>query len=404
MNNPWIAVAPLEANAFASVRTRAIFDCHKWDPQIGDVCAIAPHPLVITRDAWGEVRALAEELATETLAAETELIHRPELHRRLGLSSPIRRALRAVRSHGAPAATARLMRFDFHFTDEGWRISEVNCDVPGGLNEASGLPSIMLSHYPWAGRVGDPADAYVQALCRHAGPQSRVAFIHATSYSDDQQMMLFLAQRVAGPERSVHLASPSHIRWNGGRAFLQAAWWQGPLDLVVRFFPADWLCSLPRASGWPSLFAGSLTPLSNPATAILTQSKRFPLVWDALQTRVPAWRRLLPETRDPRDVAWRSSPDWIIKPAFGRVGEGVGILGVTASDEMRQIGRAARFWPSGWVAQRRFHIRPIDMSGTQVFPCLGVYTLDTRVVGAYGRLAPVPLIDARAADAAVLAA
>jgi len=152
------------------------------------------------------------------------------------------------------------------------------------------------------------------------------------------------------------------------------------------------------------LFAGSLTPLSNPATAILTQSKRFPLVWDALQTRVPAWRRLLPETRDPRDVAWRSSPDWIIKPAFGRVGEGVGILGVTASDEMRQIGRAARFWPSGWVAQRRFHIRPIDMSGTQVFPCLGVYTLDTRVVGAYGRLAPVPLIDARAADAAVLAA
>jgi hypothetical protein len=39
-----------------------------------------------------------------------------------------------------------------------------------------------------------------------------------------------------------------------------------------------------------------------------------------------------------------------------------------------------------------------------VFPCLGVYTLDDRVIGAYGRLARTPLIDARAADAAVLAA
>jgi len=44
------------------------------------------------------------------------------------------------------------------------------------------------------------------------------------------------------------------------------------------------------------------------------------------------------------------------------------------------------------------------VAGVRIFPCLGVYTLDTRVIGAYGRLAPVPLIDSRAADAAVLAA
>jgi hypothetical protein len=31
-----------------------------------------------------------------------------------------------------------------------------------------------------------------------------------------------------------------------------------------------------------------------------------------------------------------------------------------------------------------------------------VYTVNTEVVGAYGRLAPRPLIDARAVDAAVL--
>ena len=44
------------------------------------------------------------------------------------------------------------------------------------------------------------------------------------------------------------------------------------------------------------------------------------------------------------------------------------------------------------------------LANTRVFPCLGVYTLDAKVVGAYGRLAARPLIDSRAADAAVLAA
>ena len=47
---------------------------------------------------------------------------------------------------------------------------------------------------------------------------------------------------------------------------------------------------------------------------------------------------------------------------------------------------------------------PIRIAGIDRYPCLGVYTLDDRVVGAYGRLAERPLIDARAEDAAVLAA
>lgn len=404
MTNPWIAVAPLDAEMFAAVRRRAIFDCHKWDPQIGDVCTIAPHPLIITRHAWREVCAIAEQLAVETLAAEAELVQRPELHARLGLPSAVRRALRALAAHGRPSETARIMRFDFHFSEEGWRISEVNCDVPGGLNEASGFPAILGSYYRWASPVGDPVEAYATTLAARTGVGGSVAFIHATSYSDDQQMMQFVAERVAARGPSVHLASPSHLRWKDGYAHLHAAWWQGPIDLIVRFFPAEWLCSLPRASGWRFLFAGSMTPLSNPATAILTQSKRFPLVWDALRTRVPTWRSLLPETRDPRAVPWRSSREWILKPALGRVGEGIGMPDVTDTADMQRIARSARWWPSAWVAQRRFNTLSVDVGGTPVFPCLGVYTLDTRVIGAYGRLARVPLIDSRAADAAVLAA
>jgi hypothetical protein len=72
--------------------------------------------------------------------------------------------------------------------------------------------------------------------------------------------------------------------------------------------------------------------------------------------------------------------------------------------EMQRIRRHVRWWPGSWVAQRRFSLVPFEIGGRHVFPCLGIYTLDARVVGAYGRLGSVALIDARAADAAVLAA
>ena len=116
------------------------------------------------------------------------------------------------------------------------------------------------------------------------------------------------------------------------------------------------------------------------------------------------WRALLPETRRLRDAPWLTSSDWVLKPALGRVGEGIGLKGVVDSKELRRLERAARWWPGAWVAQRRFDTLPVEVGGTHVFPCLGVYTLDGRVIGAYGRVASRPLIDSRAVDAAVLAA
>jgi hypothetical protein len=404
VRSPWISADPLSDEAFAHVRRRAIFDCHKWDPQGGDVCAIARHPLIVRREAWQDVVTLAEALAAETLAAEAALVQRPDLHRHLGLPFRLRRALRQACACGAPSGAARLMRFDFHYTSEGWRISEVNSDVPGGLNEASGFPLLVRPHYAWAAPVGDPVDAYVRTLARHAGNQGTAAFIHATAYSDDCQLMSFVARRLAALGVSVQLASPGHLRWHAGRARLDAAWWQGPLDLVVRFFPAEWLCGLRPAAAWRSLCAGARTPVSNPATAVLTQSKRFPLIWDRLAVPLTTWRALLPETRDPREAPWSGSDDWIIKPALGRVGEGVGIPGIVSGRELQSLASQARWWSRSWVAQRRFQSIPVNVGGRPMFPCLGVYTLDGRVIGAYGRVASMPLIDGRAADAAVLAA
>ena len=400
---PWLPVEPLPAVVARSIRRRAIFECCKWDPQVGDVSTIADVPIVLAAEDWQELVQTATLLAAEVAAAERELRHRPDLHELLGLPRTIRRVLRRA-SEQELAPGARFIRFDFHHTETGWRISEANTDVPGGLNEASGLPRLIAPHVPGTRAAGDVAEYYAAGVLATLPEGAHVALAHATAYADDRQVMTYLAQRFEARGARVSLVSPAHLRWREGRAAVETAWESGPLDAVVRFYPAEWMDNLPDGCGWTSFFECTSTPVSNPGTALLTQSKRFPLAWDHLHTPMPTWRARLPETRDPRDVRWQGNDDWVLKPALGRVGEDVGIAGVTPPAEWARIARDARRHPSNWVAQRRFAATPLRIGETDRYPGVGVYTVDGRVAGAYGRIAERPLIDARARDAAVLVA
>jgi glutathionylspermidine synthase len=398
MSTPWLAAAPLGSAAYAGFRRRAIFECCKWDPQVEDTATLAPFPLVVRWETWRELASLSESLARETMSAEAELRERPELHGELGLPA---RCRAAFTPRGAPTrGVARLIRFDFHHTPDGWRISEANTDVPGGLNEASGVAALMAAHYDELVTVGDVAGAYARALL-DASADGRVGLVHATAYTDDHQVMAYLARGMTALGGTVVLVSPAQLRWEHGRARLADA--AEPLDVIGRFYPAEWLSDLPRACQWERFFRDGRTPMSNPASALLTQSKRLPLVWDRLRTPMPTWRALLPETRHPRDVSWRQTDDWVLKPALGRVGDGIGIRGVTGAKEWRRIARAARLFPRWWIAQRRFEATPLVTGSEMVYPCIGVYTVDGRAVGAYGRIASRPLVDWRARDVSVLA-
>jgi glutathionylspermidine synthase len=260
----------------------------------------------------------------------------------------------------------------------------------------------VAGHVPGARAAGDVADSYARAALASLREHPHVALVHATAYSDDRQVMTYVARRLEDRGARVSLVSPAHLRWRHGHATLETDWTSGSVDAILRFYPGEWMPNLPRACGWTSFFAGTQTPVSNPATALLTQSKRFPLTWDALRTPLPVWRALLPETRDPRDVRWQGSSDWVVKPALGRVGEDVAMAGVTPAQESTRIARDVRRHPSHWVAQRRFAATPLIVDGVERYPGSGVYTVNGRVAGAYGRIAERPLIDARARDAAVL--
>lgn len=401
MSTPLATSARFSRAAYAELRRRTIFECGKWDPQYEDGCVLADFALGISRATWAELGELAERLAREALAAEDELLGKPELHARLGLPRAIRRALAEIREFGRSAEVARVLRFDFHWTSDGWRISEVNNDVPGGYIEATGLARLAaeLTGFEVA---GDPTAVLADALARATAPSDVIGLVHATAYVDDRQVMLHVERALAARERRACLCDPTQIEWRDGRSHVSTAWHAGPLAALARFYPAEWLVNTPARTRWQHFFRGSLTPLSNPGSALLVQSKRFPLVWDELTTALPTWRGLLPETRSPRSVDWRRDERWLVKPALGRVGDGVGIRDAVDSREWRAIERSARWFPSHWIAQRRFQALPLDIEGTAHFPCLGVYVIDGRRAGIYGRIARRPLIDARAQDVAIL--
>lgn len=396
------APAPLPSADFSRLRRRAIFEAGKLDPQVGDHETLAAYPLLLEPGVWAGLAADAEGLAREALAAEAELLTRPELQRRMGIPSVVRRLWREAHRRGPAAAGPRVMRADFHPTPTGWQVSELNTDVPGGFLEAYRIARLMAEYHPGHEPCGDPAGALARALVRGLEPGSTVALVHATAYVDDHQVMRCLGDALSSAGLVPRLASPTNLCWRDGRGFLAATPRGTPLGAILRFFPAEWLPGAPRACGWEHFFRGACTPLSNPTSALLLQSKRFALAANRLRTPRPTWERLVPEAREPRQVPRRADPDWVFKPAFGRVGECVGIRGVTPPAVQRRIERAARWSLRRWVAQRRFDSLPLPGCEAPTHACVGVFTVDGRAVGAYGRVAPRPLIDGAAQDAAVL--
>jgi glutathionylspermidine synthase len=143
-------------------------------------------------------------------------------------------------------------------------------------------------------------------------------------------------------------------------------------------------------------------PSCNTPAALLVQSKRLPLVWDDLGIDVPAWKELLPTTLDPRDIG-KNADGWIYKPAMGRVGEGISIKITGREKEQKKIERDARKRPKEWVAQKQFQSKPlVTDEGERYHLCLGVFTVQGKAAGFYGRVSQYPLIDANAIDIPVL--
>jgi glutathionylspermidine synthase len=367
----------------------------KWDAQVGDVAVLAAYPLLMRARDWEELARLAEQLFGETLALERALLGRPELQAQIGLPPALQRLF--ARARPTPAA-ARVIRADFHWTNEGWRISEVNSDVPGGFAEATGFTRLMAAATPGTRPAGDPTAALVEALVRAAGADA-VALTNAPGHLEDHQVVAHLAAELHKRGRAATVLSLPQLRWRAGRARLPCG---AAVGAIVRFYQAEWLSELPRGHGWEALFVAGETPVANPGIAALSESKRLPLVWNDLGLALPAWRRLLPETRALADAPWARDESWLIKSAYSNTGDTVSVRGALPAAEWMHRSWRARLAPGRWLAQRRFAISPLDDEAGAIHPCIGVYVIDGRAAGAYVRLSRGPVVDFASQEAALL--
>lgn len=394
------AETSLAAETFSSLRRRSMLEGCKWDIQVGDSTTLAPFPLVMNGTLWHELAQQAEQLAAEAAAASQEIIRRPDLLAMLGLPA----ALLKVFVAGEPLtpAAGHIIRFDFHPTSDGWRISEANTDVPGGFTEASHFTEMMAEHFPHLAMPGNPVEAWCDALAAAAGAEAQVALLSAPGVLSDHQVIAFLAQKLQERGCHAHLAKPEQIRWCDGRAHLNANWYQGPLDLIIRFYQAEWLPRLSRKTGWQHFFRGGKSLVTNPPLGTIPESKRFPLLWKHLATPLPAWRKLLPATRDPRDLSWFDNGDWLLKTAYCNTGEAVSIRDQMKTRHWWQSKLSSRLWPHKWIAQKRFESVPLPTPDGPRHVCVGVYTVNGKAAGAYARMSAKPLIDYMATDVALL--
>ena len=398
-----VRLEAIPGDRYSDYRYEVIFKAYKWDPQVEDHNTISGHVVLLERETARCLERWAERLAEETARMEEALLNRLPLAETLGLPRKILRMLTRSLNYDR-SRHVRLMRFDFHPTTTGWAISEINSDVPGGFAEASMMPRIAAPYFDDYEPGVDMADRLLNAFRPRIVNDGAVALIHATSYADDRQVMQFIGDYFEAHGMPTVLAAPAHLRWRERKAFVNAGEGEKAIGGVVRFFPLEWLVNLPRNVRWQEGFGTDETPSCNHPVAILAQSKRLPLIWDRLGVDIPIWRQLLPETREPGQESGDMA-EWVCKPALGRVGEGISIKEALTPKELAQIEKTVRRHPRDWVVQRRFHSLPLKASDGQFrHLCIGVFTVDGKCAGFYGRLSPYPRIDARAKDIPVLVA
>lgn len=379
----------LPSSAFEARVERLRWDFRKWDTHVAGRPTTARGAIVLSRREHEELVRASETLFALAQDALARWPH-DDATRSLGVPS----ALRPLA--GAPS-TARVTRIDWFLTADGWRASEWNDDAPGGYNDALGLVALFADAVEKGLAVeGDLPDALLRVLVPPGA--RRVGFAYATAYAEDMQVARLLADLVETTGAEATLASPAHLRHEGGRTTLA----DDEVDVVHRFFPAEWFPALENLGDWRAAIEAGLRVV-NPLGCAWTQSKAsFALLAGDARAggHLPATRLL---TRENAADALAQRDRLVLKPCFGRMGEGVVIGALRSADEWRKAidGALRRASPS--VLQERFLPLPLERApGDTATPCIGAYVIDGRFAGYYGRLASRGVVRHDASNVLVL--
>jgi glutathionylspermidine synthase len=355
-----------------------------------------PEALVLTRREHETVVEVVEALHRALERLERRVRHDPETLGYLGIPAPLHPLVQAEEER-----ELQLTRYDLFPTEDGrLMVSEFNEDVPGGFNEAVGLPELLDGAFPGLEFVGDLAGAFVAAF---AG-REHVALMYATAYSEDLQHMLALESWLVAAGHRTLLCSPEHLGSRWGRPTLMGE----PIDAAFRFFPGEWMPRLPNFALWRRL--GPRLPTMNPFYRLVRQSKKVFALWGRPGVADDADRELF-ERHAPRtvDLAAEEIPrleeereQWVLKEAFGRMGDSV-VMGVLETDESwkKSLEEAGKK-PGDYAVQELFRVAPMSFEAGPLYPAIGAFLVNGRFAGYYSRAAPRPFLNHEAYHVATL--
>jgi hypothetical protein len=284
----------LDRNELAKIERVLHLRHNKWDTQVGDVSVLSEQPLVLPCHEWNTLCRSAEQLAIETMSLESILLDTsPECSSihvlRIGVPRAIWDALASIdqRRPGAATPKTRVMRFDFHPTKSGWRVSEVNSDVPGGWREGTSLPLLFGPFYTDLDCPPSPLNAWGEAI-QPLVQGGHVALLSAPGHLEDEQVVrTFMGELHARRIPCTMIQNPAALEWRPSHGCTLRASGE-PVSVVIRFYQAEWLCALPERTGWKKLLHASEIVVVNPTISAVSESKRFALAFNDAPG-YPAW-------------------------------------------------------------------------------------------------------------------
>lgn len=388
---------------YEAYRLNIIFKAYKWDPQFLDNGTVAKHVLVLSKEEHQELSHLVKLLGQETELAEIEIHGNSKLTKKLNLPRKLRHDLVSMNNYNAKDHI-RLMRFDFHpIVEGGWAISEVNSDVPGGFAESSIMPLYAAELFPnRAYQVKSFHSVMISEIKKKVALGGRIMMVHCTSYSDDRQVMQFLGDELKKEGFEIIYAAADHVRFKDTKAYSILDNNEGAIDAIIRFNPMEWVVDI-KPKYWDGYFSTTTLSCNHPI-AIYAQSKNFPLIWDALESKgvdLTTWRQLLPHTLSIKN--YKQEEGYIYKPVWGRVGENISIKEACREDEYEKILKDVKRKPKRYIAQKKFNSLAIqDEAGNSYHICIGAYYVNGKAAGYYCRMSDKARIDSFASDIPVV--
>lgn len=395
-SRPWNLKPEEEDELFRQLR----FRYHKWDTFACGGRLVLSESMVLDREDHELVVRTVEGLHQALGRFEGRVSQNPDALRALGIPEAVHPLV--INSPDTPLQCAR---YDLFPTEDGrWMVSEFNEDVPGGFNEAAGIPDLLGDPGGALCWEGDLRSSFQEAF----EPYGDVAFLYATAFSEDLQHMLVLEGWLRERGHRTLLASPEHLEggWTSG--------WRRPrflgegVDAAFRFYPGEWMARLPNLVQWIS--TAPRLPMMNPVRSLVRQSKTVFALWQEDELLSPEDRALLAahcprthgfhtdlveELRDHRER-------WVLKRSFGRMGDSVVLGSLVSEKEWEDTVKEALLAPRDFCAQECFSVRPVEFAAGPMYPAVGAYLVNGRFAGYYSRAAPRPLITHEAYHVATL--